>query len=90
MACQDARVDVLALLIAKGGNLKESATKAQWSPLLFATCLEEIANASQHFGTVKVLFNHGVNIQETAANGWTALHGAVRMRHDGLVRYLIE
>jgi ankyrin repeat protein len=39
---------------------------------------------------VKVLFSHGVNVQKTAANGWTALHGAVRMRHDDLVRYLIE
>lgn len=103
-ACHEVHADVVDLLISRGSSVNELATEDQWVPLHFATCgrhymtsniyvSEEswnTATSTSRLQTVQILLKNGANIQATASDGRTALHGAAQKGDINLIRFLLE
>ncbi|KAJ4363892.1 hypothetical protein N0V83_009344 [Neocucurbitaria cava] len=103
VACQDLRVEVVDFLVARGADVNETATEAQWTPIHFVTCGEAQwtpihlvpwegwnLQSTYRLENVKILINHGADLQATASDGRTALHGVAQKGDVNVVRYLIE
>lgn len=103
-ACHEVHADVVDLLISRGASVNEVATEDQWTPLHFATCgrhhltshmyvPEESWNTATSISrlkTAQILLKSGANIQATAPDGLTALHGAAEKGDIDLIRFLLE
>ena len=103
-ACHEVRADVVDLLISRGASVNELATEDQWTPLHFAICgrhhlsshiyvPEESWNTStstSRLETAQILLKNGANIQATACDGRTALHGAAEKGDIDLMRFLLQ
>lgn len=89
MACKYGYIEVAEFLLSKGANIEDTATDANWAPLLFATCGGRIMGQYHIVHTPKFLLDNGANIQAAAMDGQTALHGAVRRESAELVQLLL-
>lgn len=103
-ASREVHADVVDLLISRGGSVNALATEDQWTPLHFATCgryhptsylyvPEEswnMATSPSRLETARILLKNGANVQATASDGRTALHGAAEKGDIDLIRFLLE
>jgi ankyrin repeat protein len=103
-ACHEVRADVVDFLISRVSSVNELATEDQWKPLHFATCGRHHFNSHVHvpeeswntatltsrLQTAQILLKNGANIQATASDGHTALHGTANKGDINLIHFLLE
>lgn len=93
-ACEASHVGVVEFLLSKGDMINEAETEKRWTPLLLATNPERrnkwMSSPEQYDQLIKLLLEHGANVQATASDGRTVLHNTARNGDANLVKVMIE
>lgn len=94
-ACEDGRVGVAQFLLSHGAQVDEPAGEDRSTPLLFATGGPGADYWSPRYPEkqeqiVKLLLDHGANVEATSADGQTALLYTARSCLVSLARILIN